>query len=98
MGLSSGDEIAVVTRTKNGLAKTVKKKPNSTEEFGIFAHNDMIVSLKVGDWVRVAYTHFGPIVIERLAQPGERPLPRAEYVNGRAYVSKQDPAWRLYKD
>ena len=98
IGLKPGDEVAVVARVKNRLAKTVKKEPNSSEELGIFAHNDMIVSLKVGDWVRVAYTPYGPIIIERLAQPGERPLPRTEYLNGRAYVKKEDPAWRLYND
>src|SRR5689334_20803471 len=88
IGLKPDDEVAVVAQVKNRLAKTVKKEPNSLEELSIFAHNDMILSLKVGDWVRVAYTAFGPIIIERLAQPGERPLPRTEYYNGCAYVKK----------
>lgn len=94
VGIKYGDKIAAVTHVENGKAVTLKTSGNQEEIF-VFAHSDFVVGLKKGDWVRFDITKYGAIVIDRLAQSGERPVPRIDYVNGRVYLNLNDPAWRL---
>lgn len=97
VGIKYGDKIAVVSHVENGKAVTLRTSATKEDVF-VFAHNDFMVDLKKGDWVRFDLTKYGAIIIERLAQPGERPLPRVDYTNGRVCLNLSDPAWRLYQD
>ena len=96
VGIKYGDKIAAVTHVENGRAVTLKVS-GIQEEIFVFAHSDFMVELKEGDWVRFDLTKYGAIIIERLAQPGETPLPRVDYTNGKVYLNLDDPAWRLYE-
>lgn len=96
IGLRPGDQIAEVTCAESGHALAIRSH-DSDAELSVFAHNDLVADVKVGDYVRVSYTAFGPLIIERLARPGSKPLPRAEYCNGSVYIDPNDPAWRLYE-
>ena len=95
VGIRHGDKIATVIHVENGKAVTLKTF-ETKEEIFVFAHSDFIVEIKEGDWVRFDVTKYGAIVTERLAQPGERPLPRIDYANGQICLNIDDPAWRLY--
>ena len=95
VGIRHDDRIAVVTSSENGKALTLKVHKNQ-EEIGVFAHSDFVMNLKNGDWVRFDITKYGAVVIEQLAKPGTRPLPRVDYLNGQVYLHHEDPAWRLY--
>jgi len=97
VGIKYGDKIAAVSHVENGKAVTLKISGDKEEIF-VFAHSDLMVDLKKGDWVRFDLTKYGAIIIECLAQPGQRPLPRIDYENGRVYLNLSDPAWRLYQD
>lgn len=97
VGKKYGDKIAAVAYAENGRAVTLQMSDTKEEVF-VFAHSDFMVELKKGDWVRFDLTKYGAIVVERLAQPGERPLPRIDYANGRVYLNLSDPAWRLCRE
>lgn len=97
VGMKYGDRIATVSHVENGKAVTLKVF-GTEEEVLVFAHSDFMVELKRGDWVRFDLTKYGAVIIARLAQPGERPLPRIDYTDGRVYLNLRDPAWRLYQD
>ena len=96
VGIKSEDKIAVVSSAEDGRAIKLKTSENQ-QEILVFAHSDFIVDLHPGDWVRFDITKYGAIVLEQLAKPGTRPLPRVDYNNGLAYVNVNDPAWRLCK-
>lgn len=100
VGIKSDDKIAIVANVENGRAVTLKipqDQSKKSEEISVFAHSDFLVDLKKGDWVRFDNTKYGAVIIERLAQPGESPLPRVDYENGRVNMNLGDPAWRLYR-
>lgn len=97
VGLKPGDHVAEVTCAEGGHALTIRPLPDVNNELTVFAHNDLVVDIQTGDYVRVSYTSYGPLIIERLARPGNKPLPRAEYNNGSVYIDPNDPAWRLYE-
>lgn len=96
VGLRPEDKVAIVTTTENGRAITLKLPEKNSAEISVFAHNDLIDILKVGDRVRFDYTSYGALVIDRLARPGELPLPRVNYSNGCVMINPDDPALRLY--
>lgn len=96
IGLKPGDRVAQVTCAEAGHALTIRPLSGSQKELTVFAHNDLVGDVKVGDYVRFSQTIYGPLIIERLARPGHKPLPRAEYYNGSVYIDPNDPAWRLY--
>jgi len=96
VGIKRGDKLAVVTSAEDGKATSLKI-PEKSQEIAVFAHADFVVRLAVGDWVRFDITRYGAIILERLAQPGECPLPRVDYVDGQVYMDFDDPIWRLYR-
>ena len=101
VGLKPDDQVAEVLHADHGRALMIKPLNHKTlaaHELRVFAHNDLIVDLAVGDWVRFSYTSFGPLIIERLAKPGDKSLPRTTYRDGDVYVDPNDPAWRLYEN
>ena len=99
IGLKPGDQVAKVVTAENGRALTIRPyyQHHLLQELRVFAHNDVMADLRAEDWVRFTHTAYGPLVIERLAAPGQKPLPHATYQNGEVYVDPNDPAWRLYE-
>jgi len=96
VGIRPEEKIAFVANAENGRGLSLKTSENQ-KEIPVFAQSDFVINLKQGDWVRFDDTKYGALILEKLAQPGTKPMPRIKFKNGLALVNLDDPAWRLYE-